>query len=108
MGTSIPVGNYMFKVNNRNTRARCKICSKLTIKTPERRQWRRSGVFIDNFEHFTPCSKVPIINFEKVNAGWDGTRLSKCIRRVYRRFLEKTIIISGFPTILGYRRKDGT
>ena len=46
-----PAGNYMFKVNNRNTRTRCKICSKLTIKTPERRQWRRSGVFIVNFEH---------------------------------------------------------
>ena len=24
---------------------------KLTIKTPERRQWRPSGVFIVNFEH---------------------------------------------------------
>ena len=33
----IPAGNYMFKVNNRNTRTRCEICSKLTIKTPERR-----------------------------------------------------------------------
>ena len=32
-----PTGNYMFKVNNRNTRTRCEICSKLTIKTPERR-----------------------------------------------------------------------
>ena len=29
----LPTGNYMFKVNNRNTRARCEICSKLTIKT---------------------------------------------------------------------------
>ena len=29
---------YMFKVNNRNTRTSCEICSKLTIKTPERRQ----------------------------------------------------------------------
>ena len=29
---------YMFKVNNRNNRTRCEICSKLTIKTPERRQ----------------------------------------------------------------------
>ena len=28
----------LFKVNNRNTRKRCEICSKLTIKTPERRQ----------------------------------------------------------------------
>ena len=34
---SSPAGNYMFKVNNRNTRTRCEICSKLTIKTPERR-----------------------------------------------------------------------
>ena len=32
-----PAGNYMFKANNRNTRTRCEICSKLTIKTPERR-----------------------------------------------------------------------
>ena len=29
--------NYMFKVNNRNTRTRSEICSKLTKKTPERR-----------------------------------------------------------------------
>ena len=28
-------GNYMFIVDNRNTRARCEICSKLTIKMPE-------------------------------------------------------------------------
>ena len=46
-----PADNYMFRVDNRNTRARCKICSELTIKTPERRHWRRSGVFIVNFEN---------------------------------------------------------
>ena len=34
-----PAGIYLFKVNNRNTRTRCEICSKLTIKTPERRHW---------------------------------------------------------------------
>ena len=28
--------NYMFKVNNRSNGTRCEICSKLTIKTPER------------------------------------------------------------------------
>ena len=32
---TIPVGIYLLKVNNRNIRTRCKICSKLTIKTPE-------------------------------------------------------------------------
>ena len=31
-------GIYLFKINNRNTRTRCKICSKLIIKTIERRQ----------------------------------------------------------------------
>ena len=43
----------MLKVNNGNTRTRCGICSKLTIKIPERRQWRRSGIFIVNFEHIS-------------------------------------------------------
>ena len=33
-----PTGNYMLKVNNRNSRARCEICSKLTITTTKRRQ----------------------------------------------------------------------
>ena len=47
-----PVGIYLLKVNTRNTRTRCEICSKLTIKTPERR-WHRSGVFIVNFEHIS-------------------------------------------------------
>ena len=52
---------YLFKVNNRNTRKRCKICSKLTIKTPEK---RRSGVFNAKF-----CS-VSIVDFEQVNVTW--------------------------------------
>ena len=48
-----PTSVYLIEVNNRNIRKRYKICSKLTIKTPERRQWRRSGVFIVNFEHIS-------------------------------------------------------
>ena len=46
-----PVVIYMFKINNRSTRTRCEICSKLAIKTPERRKWRRT--------------------FEQVNANWE-------------------------------------
>ena len=57
--TNIPAGICFLKVNNRNTRKRCEICSKLTIKTLKRRHWRRSGVFIVNFKH--------------VNADWDIT-----------------------------------
>ena len=48
-----PAEIYLLKVNNRNSRARCEICSKLTMKIPQRRQWRRSGIFIVNFEHIS-------------------------------------------------------
>ena len=46
-----PAGNYMFKVNNRNSKTGCEICSRLTIKTPERHHCGPSGVFIVNFDH---------------------------------------------------------
>ena len=49
---------YLYKVNNRNTTKRCEICSKLTIKNPERRHWRASGVFIVNSEHISQLSLV--------------------------------------------------
>ena len=51
--SSTPAGIYLLKVNNRNTRKRCKMCSKLKIKKTERRNWRRSGVFIVKFEHMS-------------------------------------------------------
>ena len=41
---------YLLKVSKRNTRIKCEILSKLTIKTPKQRQWRRFGIFIVNFE----------------------------------------------------------
>ena len=62
-----PSSNYMFKVNNKNARTRCEICSKFTIKTPARRHWCRSGVFVVNFElFFIPCSSVSIVNFQQL------------------------------------------
>ena len=41
---------YLFKVNSRNTRKNFEICSNLSVKASE---WRRSGVFIVNFEHIS-------------------------------------------------------
>ena len=32
---SSPAGIYLLKINNKDSRTRCKICSKLTVKTPE-------------------------------------------------------------------------
>ena len=58
---SYPAGIYLLKVNNRNARTRCEICSKLTIMTPERRHWRRSGVFIVNFEHISHLGLVSLL-----------------------------------------------
>ena len=55
---AIQAGIYLVKVNNRNTRTRCEICSEFTIKTPERRQWRRSAVFLVNFENISHLAVV--------------------------------------------------
>ena len=46
-------------------RARCEICSKLTIKTRS----RRSGFFIVRFEHIPLLVTVSIVNFEQLIAG---------------------------------------
>ena len=46
---------YLFKVNNKNTRKRCEICSMLTIKTP--------------------FSSVSIIDLEQVNVSRDGSSI---------------------------------
>ena len=48
-----PVNIYLVKVNSRNTRKKYEKCPKLTIKTPERRHWGHSGVFIVNAEHIS-------------------------------------------------------
>ena len=53
---TIPANIYLFKISRRNSRKKCEICSKLTIKTQEPRQRRHrrcSGVFIVNFEHIS-------------------------------------------------------
>ena len=70
----------MFKVNNRNTRTRCEIWSKLTIKTPERR-------------YFTPCSSVFVVNFELVNAGLEDIHGFKSTGRVSSFFFVLTRIV---------------
>ena len=46
-------GIYLLRVNNRITRTSCKMCSKVIIKTPERRKLHRSGVFIVSFLHIS-------------------------------------------------------
>ena len=51
---------YLFKVYKENARTMCLVSLKLTIRIPERRQWRYSGIFIVNLNifHFS----VSIVN----------------------------------------------
>ena len=71
MGNDFAAGIYFFNVKAENTRAMCKISSKLTIKTSELRHWRHSGVFIVNFlKKIIHCSGVFIEHFELGNTGW--------------------------------------
>ena len=60
---------YLLKANNRNTRARFEICSKLTIKTPERHQWRS------------------IVTFEHVIARWEYIEKNDYVRAHSNRLL---------------------
>ena len=48
---------YLVKVNKRNTIKKCEQCSKLTIKTAERRQWR--------IEHISPFSSVYFVGLKR-------------------------------------------
>ena len=68
MSLSIPINIYLFKVRNRNTGV---IYFKITRKTSEQYQWRRSCVFIGNFKHTTSFSSISIVNFEHLVVFWE-------------------------------------
>ena len=51
------------------------------MKTPERRQRRRSGVFDVNFEHASHLAVVFLFNFEHVIVDWEfSVRTQWCIQ----------------------------
>ena len=63
-------GNYMIKVNNRNTGERCEMRSKLKKDTKTAPLPLFSCLSLNIFYTLFQCS---IVNFEHVNAGWDNT-----------------------------------
>ena len=82
--TPFPAGIYLLKVNNRNTGTRCEICSKLTIKILERRQRRRPGIFIVNFEHI---SHLVLVFLLLTFAGWVRVKVTSCrYENIYFKF----------------------
>ena len=77
---------------------RCEICSKWTIKTPERRQWLRYiYLYCQLWTDFTHYSVVFIIDFEQVNAGWE---FFYCIKtRLGQGLLENFVKSSKFNEV---------
>ena len=64
-----------FKVNNRNITKTLEISSKFNLKTPQRPHYRRSAVFIVNFEHISNLLLVHILLTlnRRLFAGMSGT-----------------------------------
>ena len=79
--TTCPVNIYLFKVNNRNTKKRCEVCSKLTIKTPERLHWP-----------WTYFNSVSIIEFEQVIVNWVAARTLESLSLTHK-FLSARVFI---------------
>ena len=70
---------YLFKVNNGKTRTISETYSEITIKAPERYQWRRSGVFIVNIVTLT-CNKLrPLVRVDWPLLLWTRKKLEYII-----------------------------
>ena len=95
-----PAGINCFKVNNGKTRTMCEIYSKLTIKTPERRHWRRSSVFIANFEQIWHIVLVYIYKYylgliQDLNLGGDMDVSSSCSIANVKKLCSKIGLLIG-------------
>ena len=66
------------------------------MRKTERRQWRRFGVFIANFEHISHFgSSVFIVNLEQVNAPW--ANCDNIFLRMYSVLLKDNYEESMYP-----------
>ena len=93
---------YLFKDNNRSTSTskRCEIRSKLTIKTSERSDWRRSGVFIVNFELISFLFLVfLLLTLNKEMIAWIDTKSVNTMDQFFKKFAILTIQWLSYPFI---------
>ena len=77
----------LFKVNSRNTRTRCEICSKLIIQTPKRHQLNSLRcLYCKLFTNFTTCLVFLIADLEHSNC-----LLRSChpFVKICERYIEK-------------------
>ena len=84
---TVPVGNYLFRVNKKPTRTRCEMCWKLTIKTPVRCQWRRSGAFIVDFEHNLHLALMSLLlTLSRYEIHWNKSTLNMLISQLFQYY----------------------
>ena len=95
-----PVGIYLLQVNTKNTQTRYEICSKLTIKTPKRRQRRRSGAFIVNFEHISQLVLVSLLLTLKRSADWQLVLIQLSKQQFHKMLLISERRPSGLTLII--------
>ena len=86
-----PTNIYLFKVNNRNTIKRCEICSKLTIKTPERLDVALVFLLL-TLNIFHTLSTVSIVYLEEVNVSWVPISVTVVVKGNYAK-TEKLLLI---------------
>ena len=76
--SGISTNIYMFKVNNRHTRKKCKVSSKLTIKDSERRHLTSFWcLYCWLWTYLASFSSFSIVEFKQVNVCWVGKYLYK-------------------------------
>ena len=75
-----PAGIYLLKIDNKNTRKKCKICSKLTIKTPKRHHWTYLGLY--------KTFMVTLVS--KVVSSWNSLTICQKISKISIRLLKFT------------------
>ena len=66
---------------------RREICLNVTIKTPEWRQWRRSGVFVVTFKHISDLFVVFLLltlNIQMLTE-WVHDQMILAIEKLYKR-----------------------
>ena len=73
-----PVGIYLLKFNNRNTRTKCGICSELKITTPKPERHPFWCLCCQFWTYCIPYSCVSTTNIKYVIAGW-----IRCLTRVW-------------------------
>ena len=79
---------YLFKINDRDTRKTCEICSKLTIKTTERL------LYCELRTYFTPSSSASIADFELINVYWEHVNTCK--------YQNKNLNLDNYLVKIGY------